>query len=193
MRSEKEIFDLIDRLSIGENQAWREFFRDFHSFFEGYVIKKAFNLDTDNILSNFYFKLSEDNYRRLLHFTYGGEIGFIKYLKEILRNEILTESKNIAYQNKDLERVPETRLSDEREIILLEDEEIFPGITEEIFLEAIMELKIQPREAIYYLYRGSTNQEIADIMNVSINTVLSWNKRSKERLKIILEKYRGVQ
>jgi len=188
MRNELEIQELISRMVSGDNRAWKEFMKDFHRLLDGYLQKKAPNLDTDNILSNFYLKLMENDYQRLKKFTFGDQRNLWNYLRSILQNEILTESRNKSYNSNEFVEEYHSNNSKNDED---REEYIYQDITHEMFMEAVMLLNnVDHRKSIYLLYLGNTNREIAEILNKPINTILSWNKRAKENLILILENMR---
>ncbi|MCC5813891.1 MAG: RNA polymerase sigma factor [Leptospira sp.] len=199
MRNEEEIQSLIQNLTNGDRRAWAEFYKDFHGYFHGFLLKRASNLDIDNILTDFYIQLVEGNYKRLRKFTYGGERAFVAWLFKILNNQIMNESKKIPKNRK--EPIQLDGLVNQDAILpsvepepLPEEEEILHGITLDVFYDSIVKLKnVKEREAIYYISQGYTNEEISQRMKASINTVLSWTSRAKKKLKIILEKSKGVQ
>lgn len=188
MRNELEIQELIARMVSGDNHAWKEFMKDFHRMIDGFLMKKASNLDIDNISSNFYYKLMEDDFTRLKKFTYGDQRNLWNYLRSILQNEILTESRNKNYNSNEFSEEYHSNNSKKDET---GEEYIYQDITQEMFLDAVMLLKnVDHRKSIYLLYLGNTNREIAEILKKPINTVLSWNRRAKENLIIILENMR---
>lgn len=189
---------MISLLITGDNIAWSKFIKEIHPKVDGFVNFKASNLDTNSICSDFYLKLFEKDYYRLKKFSYGGERGFWNFLKSILIKQIQIESnKSFVKRNQSLSEEYQNMLPDfrpEPDTQLLKKEFIYQDISEQMFLEAIMQFKnLDHRESIYLLYRGHTNDEISKIMGKPLNTVLSWNKRAKENLRIILEKMRGVQ
>lgn len=188
MRNELEIQELISRMVSGDNRAWKEFMKDFHRLLDGYLQKKASNLDTDNILSNFYLKLMENDFYRLKKFTFGDQRNLWNYLRSILQNEIRTESRNKSYNSNEFVEEYHSKILKNDEI---REEYIYQDITHEMFMEAVMLLNnVDHRKSIYLLYLGNTNREIAEILNKPLNTILSWNKRAKENLILILENMR---
>lgn len=198
MKTPEEIQSLISKLIKGDSIAWSKFMKEFHPRVSGFVNYKASNLDIENIISDFYLKLIDKDYYRLKHFSYGGELGFWNYLKSILLNQIETESKKAYFKrNQSLGKEYQNTLIDARpepDNQFIENESVYQDITEQMFLEAVMQLKnLNHQESIYLLYRGHTNDEISKIMKKPLNTILSWNKRAKEKLKIILENMRKVQ
>ncbi|WCL50764.1 RNA polymerase sigma factor [Leptospira sp. GIMC2001] len=188
IKNEAEIQELISSMVKNDTKAWSEFMKIFHDMFLGFVNSKASNLDGDNIVSNFYFKLIEDDFHRLKNFTYGDQVNLSQYLRFILYNEIMTESQQRNYNSSEILEEYQTNLFQKEET---DEGYIYQDITHEMFMEAVMQLdNIDHRKSIYLLYLGNKNREIAEILDKPINTILSWNKRAKEQLAILLEKIR---
>lgn len=170
-----------------DNQSWRLFIQLFHSTIHGTASQFRNVRDPEDIAQKVYFKLIEKDGERLRHFKGEHHISFKTYLKKITRYVCLAEwkkgTKEPDYLDESLlDLYPHTE----------ELEESFT-VSKDIWQEALMQLQPKPRESIELLKLGFTNQKISEIMGVPLGTILSWNKRSKDKLKKILEKRKDLQ
>lgn len=118
---------------------------------------------------------------------------FKAYLFQMVHNF----SINKVIQNNTLKNTLTTKVSDEVWNFLLETQEynaflienIEAEDTNKVIIKAIDELPNQCREIFHYSkFKNKTNQEIADILNISVNTVRTQIYRALEKIKAALEK-----
>jgi RNA polymerase sigma factor (sigma-70 family) len=178
---------LIDGCIQGDESSWITFFRIFHPTIKGTATQFRNIEDPEDIAQKVYFKLIEDEHKRLKIFKGDHLISFKNYLKKITKFVCLDEWKKAR---KDPEYLETHEIESFPHSIELKEAYSIPIDT---WQEALMQLQPQPRESIELLKLGFTNQKISEIMGVPIGTVLSWNKRSKEKLKKILEKNKDLQ
>lgn len=185
MSPEKEIQSYIDELVLGSSSAWRVFIQKYNSIIIGTAMRYASGLDPEDIAGRVYEKCVKDKYKVLRNFKGNSWTAFFVYIKEIARFIALAESKKLQKEIFPLEAGWEENVSSNQKPLhqLLEESEF-----KEKWDLAIMQLETQPREVIYYLSQGYTHQEIANLMNSPLNTVLSWSSRAKKKLKKILDK-----
>lgn len=69
------------------------------------------------------------------------------------------------------------------------DHSIIRSETHKLLYEAIESLPEQTKKIIYLTLDGLKNQEIADQLNVSINTVTTLKKSGYKKLKIMLKEH----
>ena len=71
-----------------------------------------------------------------------------------------------------------------QEIIIEQLEQLFTGDNNSISSESNKELSTRETDVLQLIVKGSTNKEIADKLNISLNTVLSHRKNITTKLGI---------
>ena len=127
-----------------------------------------------------YLRLVENDYKILRKFNGNSYGAFFLYLKEISKNVVREENKKNFQQNKitDPFNYNEDNLIDPQTLINNDSEEDLS-----LLLEKIMQLDIVFREVLTLRYLGYKSREIAEILNIPLNTVLTRIKRASEKIK----------
>lgn len=161
----------------GKRDAWELFFEKFHKLITGVIYKKSQANPEDNI-QVVYLKLVDSDYKLLRNFKGSNYGAFIIYLKEICIHVANDENKKLArkpvvdIEDRDWEHV----LVDKKSIET--DEE-----AKENLLAKLMEIELHYREVLILRIRGYKTKEIAEMLNIPVNTVLSRIKRGIDKLK----------
>jgi len=167
----------------GSQNAWKKFIKEFHKLISGTVYKTC-PYESEDIIQSIYEKLIKDQYKLLAQFN-GCYEQFLIYLKNISYNTALDYLKKINRYNDnsvDLDMFLEGIADDHANIestFLLEYE-----LT--LLYQAISELKHDSQEIMLFLAKGYKYKDIALMMNLPLNTVLTKANRAKKILKKIL-------
>lgn len=182
---DKEIQTFIDELVMGSSSAWRIFIQKYNRVITGTASMYGSGIDPDDIAQRVYEKCVSNQYFILRNFKGNSWTAFFVYIKEIARYSALAESKKLRKEISHFDEEWEDKLTSNQKPLhrLLEEKEF-----RELWEGVLMQLEPQPREVIYYLSIGFTHQQIANITNAPLNTVLSWSSRAKKKLKKFLEK-----
>lgn len=78
------------------------------------------------------------------------------------------------------------------EDILFTRDNLIEQETYYLVYEAINQLAKQSKRIIFLSLRGYSNQEIADIMNISINTVRTLKQNAYKKLRILLKEHFSI-
>jgi RNA polymerase sigma factor (sigma-70 family) len=134
----------------------------------------------EDAVQTIYLRLIEDDYRVLKKFNGSSYGAFLLYLKEVCRNVVKEENKKFSQKKSYIvpTEVNTDSLVDPKSIGIPENEE-----EREQLLEKIMELKLGFREVMVLKLKGYKAREIAEILNLPLNTVLTRIKRSIEKFK----------
>ena len=180
LTKETSVQNLISGCLHGKNDSWELFFELFHRLITGTVARNS-KIAQEDTVQAIYLRLVENDYKLLRRFqgnTYGS---FLVYLKEISKNVVREEYKN---QNSKISKI-EYDSFDEASII--DPKSQFPNDTE-ILYEKMMDLDIAFREVMVLRVQGYKAREIAEILQIPLNTVLSRMKRAMEKIKKNLER-----
>ena len=178
-KEEISISELISGCINGKKESWDLFFQKFHRLVTGIAFQKSYD-SMEDAVQTIYLRLIEDDYRVLKKFNGSSYGAFLLYLKEVCRNVIKEENKKLSQKNNHLvpSEVNTDSIVDPKSIAFPENEE-----EREQLLEKIMELKMGFREVMALKLHGYKAREIAEILNLPLNTVLTRIKRSIEKFK----------
>lgn len=171
--------DLISGCIDGNKAHWKIFIKKFHKLITGYAHLRARD-SVEDTTQRIYLRLVEDDCNVLKKFngsTYGG---FLLYLRGICKNVIMDENKKVSRDNEresSLE-LQEKELVDPKTELSWEMDE-----SKEELLNLIMELNTGYREVMLLKIDGYKAREIAEILKIPQNTVLTRIKRSLETMK----------
>ncbi len=171
--------DLISGCVNGKKESWDLFFQKFHRLVTGIAFHNSHD-SMEDAVQIIYLRLIDDDYRVLKKFNGSSYGAFLIYLKEVCRNVIKEENKKLSQKRSriDPNEVRTDSIVDPKSIAFPENEE-----EREQLLEKIMELKMGFREVMALKLNGYKAREIAEILNLPINTVLTRIKRSIEKFK----------
>jgi len=180
--SQKEEFSIPELISgcvNGKKESWDLFFQKFHRLVTGIAFHKSHD-SMEDAVQTIYLRLIEDDYRVLKKFNGSSYGAFLLYLKEVCRNVVKEENKKFSQKKSYIvpTEVNTDSLVDPKSINFPENEE-----EREQLLEKIMELKLGFREVMVLKLNGYKAREIAEILNLPLNTVLTRIKRSIEKFK----------
>ena len=173
------ISDLISGCVNGKKESWDLFFQKFHRLVTGIAFHKSHD-SMEDAVQTIYLRLIEDDYRVLKKFNGSSYGAFLLYLKEVCRNVIKEENKKLSQKKSHIvpTEVNTDSIVDPKSIGTPENDE-----EREQLLEKIMELKMGFREVMALKLHGYKAREIAEILNLPLNTVLTRIKRSIEKFK----------
>jgi len=178
-KEEISISELISGCINGKKESWDLFFQKFHRLVTGIAFQKSYD-SMEDAVQTIYLRLIEDDYRVLKKFNGSSYGAFLLYLKEVCRNVIKEENKKLSQKKSHIvpTEVNTDSLVDPKSIGIPENEE-----EHEQLLEKIMELKMGFRVVMALKLHGYKAREIAEILNLPLNTVLTRIKRSIEKFK----------
>ncbi len=142
--------------------------------------------DTDNILSNICTKLFGGG---LKHFKGETKYEFLGYLKTISRNETVSYFREILKRNRttSLDQGYENDNGQDKTSLhdFLEDNHLRPETISEmkdLFKKAMEQLSIRNGQILLYKVEGYKDKEIAELLDMPMNTVASSYSRIKDLL-----------
>ena len=173
------ISDLISGCVNGKKESWDLFFQKFHRLVTGIAFHKSHD-SMEDAVQTIYLRLIENDYRVLKKFNGSSYGAFLLYLKEVCRNVVKEENKKLSQKKSHIvpTEVNTDSIVDPKSIGTPENDE-----EREQLLEKIMELKMGFREVMVLKLNGYKAREIAEILKLPLNTVLTRIKRSIEKLK----------
>jgi RNA polymerase sigma factor (sigma-70 family) len=178
-KEEFSIPELISGCVNGKKESWDLFFQKFHRLVTGIAFHKSHD-SMEDAVQTIYLRLIEDDYRVLKKFNGSSYGAFLLYLKEVCRNVVKEENKKFSQKKSHIvpTEVNTDSIVDPKSIGTPENDE-----EREQLLEKIMELKMGFREVMVLKLNGYKAREIAEILNLPLNTVLTRIKRSIEKFK----------
>lgn len=170
---------LISGCIDGRSESWDLFFQTFHKLVTGMVYHKSYAPKEDTI-QNIYLRLIEEESKLLKKFTGKSYAEFLLFLKEICRNVIREENRKFKKKTLlvDVLEFQEETIVDPKSVLVENKEEEV-----DLILEKILELELGFREVMVLKLNGYKAREIAEILNIPLNTVLTRIKRSIEKIK----------
>ena len=177
--NEISVSELLQGCMQGNRKSWDLFFDKFHRLITGVVNQKS-SENIDDTVQLIYLRLVENEYKILRKFNGNSYGAFFLYLKEISKNVVREENKKNFQQNKitDPFNYNEDNLIDPQTLINNDSEEDLNHL-----MDRIMQLDIVFREVLILRYLGYKSREIAEILNIPLNTVLTRIKRASEKIK----------
>ncbi len=175
--NEISVSQLLQGCMEGKRKSWDLFFDKFHRLITGVVNQKS-SENSDDTVQLIYLRLVENDYKILRKFNGNSYGAFFLYLKEISKNVVREENKKNFQQNKITDNYVEDNLIDPQTLINNDLEEVL-----NLLLDKIMQLDIVFREVLILRYLGYKSREIAEILNIPLNTVLTRIKRASEKIK----------
>ncbi len=179
----KEFSNMLSGLISGEETSWNLFIDTFYPLIRGKIAKMAPHLDLDDTAQEVYVQLINNDYRALRKVE-GGFPTFLNFLVSVVENVVKSQSfKYFRNLNRRDETIELEKRADHRFSI-----EIEFSFQEEVsqVKEGIEKLDLTYLEVMQLRAKGYKAREIAKILNISQNTVLTKMKRGKEKLKILL-------
>lgn len=163
----------------GESIVFDEYFR---SNFQKFVaFTSRFLIDTqqgEDVVQDTFVQIWEAT-----DLTFESEPALTAYMYRIIRNRILNDLKHLKIQEKYNERMRRELESESFLVKSVWDEE-----TRHLLYKAIDTLTPQCKEVIRYHLEGKKNQEIAELMDISIVTVKSHKMVAYKQLRESLSK-----
>ena len=177
--SEISVSELLQGCMEGNRKSWDLFFDKFHRLITG-VVNHKLSENKDDTVQLIYLRLVENDYNILRKF-YGNSYGsLLFYIKEVAKNVVREEYKKDIQINKNMDSFKNI----DEELV---DPQTIPNYDSEkdlnFLLDEIMELEISFREVLALRFLGYKSREIAQILNIPLNTVLTRVKRGIEKIK----------
>ncbi len=179
----EEFSKMLSGLISGEESSWSFFIDTFYPLIRGKISKMAPHLDIDDTSQEVYIRLINNDYS-VLKKVEGGFPTFLNFMVSVIENVVKSQSqkhfRNLMRQDhtEDVEKKSDNRFSIEIEFSRNEEESNLK--------EKIEKLDLTYLEVMQLRAKGYKAREIAKILNISQNTVLTKMKRGKEKLKILL-------
>lgn len=180
MKEYPDINTLLGKMISGDESAWKSFLEKFHPLIQGTVNKYISYPEAEDIANEVYVHLMEDNYRLLRNF-HGEFPGFLLYIQSISKNISRKEGKKYYRKNNPLRSInDEFEPVDSRFSIEMIFEE---NQSKENLNIAIENLELTYIEVLKLRSEGYKAKEIAKILSIPLNTVLTKMSRGKKKLK----------
>lgn len=163
----------------GESVIFDEYFRDNFQKFVAFTAR--FLIDTqqgEDVVQDAFVQIWET-----AEITFESESALTAYMYRVIRNRILNDLKHLKIQEKYNERLQREMESESFLVKSVWDEE-----TRHLLYKAIDTLTPQCKEVIRYHLEGKKNQEIAELMDISIVTVKSHKMVAYKQLRETLSK-----
>lgn len=168
-REEKEF---IQRINVKEDEAFHELFARFRNYLVVFAMRYVGQLDVaEDIVQDTFISVYESK------MTYSSYQGFKAYLYELVSNKAKNHLKHRDVQEKYISYVKGTKEEMEEEYDLMQEE-----IYRELYL-AIRKLPEKCRKVFELHLEGKKNDEIAEILDISILTVKSHKQNALHFLK----------
>ncbi|MCP5498009.1 MAG: RNA polymerase sigma factor [Leptospiraceae bacterium] len=176
-----------------QDRAWRLFIQEFDQVIQGTAIHYTNGADSKDIAQIVYWKLLEEDCKRLKNFTGDSIIAFKAYLIKITRYVCLAEWKKKKrdaelLEPEQLETIPQSKKGQNTKyrpdlflsaISQPEEEHL---LLEEDWKDALMQLSLKERECIQWLKLGYKYHEIAEMMGVPLGTISPLGSQAKGKL-----------
>lgn len=182
----QNIQKLISGLVSGDERSWQYFFEKFHPLIEANAARYSFYVDIDDAIQAVYEKLMADDFTLLRKFNGESENSFIVYILKVSRHQIWninTVEKN-RRPAKQVDIVESLDIEDRADT---PDEVYAKKELSERLSETINSLDTIYREVIVLVLRGYKHREIAEILNIPLNTATTRISRAREKIQKILE------
>ena len=163
----------------GESIIFDEYFRDNFQKFVAFTAR--FLIDTqqgEDVVQDAFVQIWETTGT-----SFESELALTAYMYRVIRNRILNDLKHLKIQEKYNERIQREMESESFLVKSVWDEE-----THHLLYKAIDTLTPQCKEVIRYHLAGKKNQEIAELMDISIVTVKSHKMVAYKQLRETLSK-----
>jgi RNA polymerase sigma factor (sigma-70 family) len=178
-----EYSNMYNGLISKDPNAWEMFANKFYPLIIGKITKKASYLNAEDTAQEVYYQLINNDFRALKKIV-GGYPTFYSFLNSVIDNVIKSQIERY-YQTNNRVDFSETldNHADERYTI----EIWFDKVEEETELrDRINQLDLKYLEVIRLKAQGYKAREIAQILGIPQNTVLTRIDRGKEKLKELL-------
>jgi RNA polymerase sigma factor (sigma-70 family) len=178
-----DIRPILDGCLVGDKSSWNLFLDHFHRLISGLVHKEHYGTEYEDLIQHVYLKLVENDYRLIRQFDGDHYASFLIYLSEIVRFILKNENRKEVRKNK------REIVSSPEDFELLEAPlDSYQRENEDEFVEFLMTNLESPfREILLFKLRGYKSREIASILNLPLNTVLTRSKRAIDKLKKMKE------
>jgi len=190
MNPREDVRGFIAACCLGSEPAWNLFFDIFHPLVSATVRRMGIR-DAEDAIQSTYLKLIEDNYRLLKKFRGGTFYELLSYVRKVTlhtganyaRAEAFRQIRQIQME----EFIDILATSDSPESLYLNAE-----FAREIQL-AVAQLDLKYREPVYLVMQGYKHREIADILNMPIDSVSTRIRRAYQQLqKKMAEKHSSM-
>lgn len=163
----------------GKRKSWDCFFEKFHKLITG-VVNHKISDNPEDIIQLIYLRLVENDYNVLRKFKGTNYGSFFLYLKEVSKNVVREEYKKNTIKDKVIDpyKIIEENIVDPVTISNGDSKEDLS-----LLLDKIMDLDILFREVLTLRFLGYKTREIAEILNIPLNTVLTRTRRAIKKLK----------
>jgi len=181
----EDFSNMMSGLLSGNENSWSFFIDSFYPLIRGKISKMAPHLDVDDTAQEVYMQLINNDYRALRKVE-GGFPAFLNFLIAVIENVAKSQiAKHSRFSQKiDHQKDIETNLEDKRYSIEIE---FFRKEEEGFFTHIISQLDLTYLEVMQLRSKGYKAREIAEILKISQNTVLTKMRRGKEKIKKILD------
>lgn len=179
MNVRNDIPAFIAACCAGSQAHWNQFFEIFHPLIAG-TVRQMTGEDTEDIVQAVYFKLIDENYRLLRQFRGESFYELLAYLRQISVNTAANFRRSQG-----LHRARMTSIDEFVETLATPDNPEARYLNTETSAEiqaAVMRLDIKYREPVHLLIQGFKHREIAEILQLPIDTVSTRIRRAYEKL-----------
>ncbi len=173
------ISELLQGCIEGKRKSWDFFFEKFHKLISG-VVNHKISDNPEDIIQLIYLRLVENDYNVLRKFKGTNYGSFFLYLKEVSKNVVREEYKKNTIKDKVID--PYKIIEED----IVDPVTISNGDSNEdlsLLLDKIIDLDILFREVLTLRFLGYKTREIAEILNIPLNTVLTRTRRAIKKLK----------
>lgn len=173
------VIELVEKLIRSDRKAWSLFTDRAYPVIEASVRRYIHQSYITDEVQHVFELLIRDDYRLLREFSGESEISLLAYVKQIAKNSALNALKK---KKKEAAAVEPSLLN---EIVQSEPETGAEELIGEL-KKAAHNLDDKYREVMLFRIAGYTHAEIAEMLGVSINTILTRSNRAMDQLKHIL-------
>lgn len=197
--------NIVARCLTGEKQAWDEFVSKYHKLvynsiyrtleLTGYKIEPDL---IDDLYQEFFVSILNDNYYKLKKFKWKNGCSIATWLSIIARNMVLDFIRKNSKTKAREESIDEEVIDDEgktslKDILIHSEKTVREKICDEEDIDKLQKiiekLSFEDKNLIEMLYYQELScEEIAVILNKSVDALYMQKKRLLEKLKVIAEK-----
>jgi len=186
MSADIDIRLLIAECCSGSETAWGRFFELFHPLIAG-TVRKTASVDAEDIIQAVYLKLIDGDYALLKKFRGTTFYEFLNFVRQIAFN---TATNQRRAQGKEQART--AQLEDLSELLSARpnpETSFLQRETSAEIMACVMQLDVKYREPVFLLMQGFKHKEIAEILNIPIDTASTRIRRAYEKLETELKNW----
>lgn len=179
--SDKDFTNFIHNLANGNSDEWKRFVHEFNPLISAVAQRYSIG-DKEDTVQEIYESLIKSGFKLIRNFS-GNRPAFLVYIMNISRNVARNYSRKTARKKKkevDFSQYMEESFPDIRKSF--EDVIIDKFHLNKVYKE-VEGLKLIYREVVVLAMKGYKHVEIAEILNIPVNTSLTRYKRALESLK----------